>query len=371
MAERSKGDGLEQWHLALPVEGLDHRSSAVFRSLLCSFQKVEFCPKASPSSTSPAHTFIWIAPLSLISWYSSLSPVSFSSFPVFPVAFWCLLHHFTFFSSDTVFYFHTFNSSLNIHLWSLHVRHLFFLSCTICCFLPSPNSSSLSNLPLPHTHPACPLTSPTSSPSDLGQIVLANDVGVDSDLPVAPDGQALPHRTVHLVSKFRWLKSSDVGRASKRTWHYLYGHSLVKSAHLVHSFNQTLWVICKCYLRQVCFPCLVCLTLWAAAVCLTVAGYEDVGQASGSGDFCKGGYGTAVAAAASAQNKPASSVTGPGVGECRHMPDWNNRRKKKTLSLPSSSLCHQPSFSPSLLSFLCLTAVELCLWEDPAHHICF
>ncbi|XP_034561529.1 ubiquitin-associated protein 2-like isoform X3 [Notolabrus celidotus] len=43
-------------------------------------------------------------------------------------------------------------------------------------------------------------------------------------------------------------------------------------------------------------------------------GYEDVGQASGSGDFCKGGYGTAVNAAASAQNKPASSVTGPGVG---------------------------------------------------------
>ncbi|XP_051519628.1 ubiquitin-associated protein 2-like isoform X2 [Myxocyprinus asiaticus] len=44
-------------------------------------------------------------------------------------------------------------------------------------------------------------------------------------------------------------------------------------------------------------------------------GYEDLGQASaGSGDFCKGGYGTAVAAAASVQNKPASSVTGPGVG---------------------------------------------------------
>ncbi|XP_030644625.1 ubiquitin-associated protein 2-like [Chanos chanos] len=48
-------------------------------------------------------------------------------------------------------------------------------------------------------------------------------------------------------------------------------------------------------------------------------GYEDLSQASaGSGDFCKGGYGTAVAAAAavaaSAQNKPTSSVTGPGVG---------------------------------------------------------
>ncbi|XP_031441718.1 ubiquitin-associated protein 2-like isoform X14 [Clupea harengus] len=52
-------------------------------------------------------------------------------------------------------------------------------------------------------------------------------------------------------------------------------------------------------------------------------GYEDMGQASaGSGDFCKGGYATSVAAAAAAaaaaasaaQNKPASSVTGPGVG---------------------------------------------------------
>ncbi|KAL0962539.1 hypothetical protein UPYG_G00341420 [Umbra pygmaea] len=44
-------------------------------------------------------------------------------------------------------------------------------------------------------------------------------------------------------------------------------------------------------------------------------GYEDMGQASGSGDFSKGGYGTAVAAAAaSVQNKPASSVSGPGVG---------------------------------------------------------
>ncbi|XP_036394592.1 ubiquitin-associated protein 2-like isoform X3 [Megalops cyprinoides] len=48
-------------------------------------------------------------------------------------------------------------------------------------------------------------------------------------------------------------------------------------------------------------------------------GYEDMGQASGSGDFCKGGYSAAAAAvaaaaAASAQSKPASSVTGPGVG---------------------------------------------------------
>ncbi|KAJ3608807.1 hypothetical protein NHX12_023337 [Muraenolepis orangiensis] len=48
-------------------------------------------------------------------------------------------------------------------------------------------------------------------------------------------------------------------------------------------------------------------------------GYEDVGQVSGSGDFCKGGYTTvaaaaAAAAAASVQIKPATSVTGPGVG---------------------------------------------------------
>lgn len=78
-----------------------------------------------------------------------------------------------------------------------------------------------------------------------------------------------------------------------------------------------------------------------------------MGQASGSGDFCKGGYGTA--AAASAQNKPASAVSGPGVGECRHMP------RKKNLSLPSSScvtnhppplLCFQ-SFASSLMSCVC------------------
>ncbi|KAG7469466.1 hypothetical protein MATL_G00129200 [Megalops atlanticus] len=47
-------------------------------------------------------------------------------------------------------------------------------------------------------------------------------------------------------------------------------------------------------------------------------GYEDMGQASGSGDFCKGGYSAAAAvaaaAAASVQSKPASSVAGPGVG---------------------------------------------------------
>ena len=82
----------------------------------------------------------------------------------------------------------------------------------------------------------------------------------------------------------------------------------------------------------------MCLTLWAVAVYLTVAGYEDVGQASGSGDFCKGGYGTA--AAASAQNKPASSVSGPGVGECRHMP---KQKEKKTY--PS----RLPLVSPTIL----------------------
>lgn len=120
--------------------------------------------------------------------------------------------------------------------------------------------------------------------------------------------------------------------------------------------------VCKCYVSQVCCPCLVCLTLWAAAVCLTVAGYEDVGQASGSGDFCKGGYGTAVAAAASAQSKPANSVTGPGVGECRHMPKKNQKGgEKKTNPVPPVfSLCHQPFFSTSGSLFFCLIANYRC-----------
>lgn len=69
------------------------------------------------------------------------------------------LHFFCLFCS--IFFFPFLNSSLNIYFWSVHVRHLFVLSCTICCFLPSPNSSSLSSPPShTHTHPACPLTPP-------------------------------------------------------------------------------------------------------------------------------------------------------------------------------------------------------------------
>lgn len=109
--------------------------------------------------------------------------------------------------------------------------------------------------------------------------------------------------------------------------------------------------------------------LWAAAVCLTVAGYEDVGQASGSGDFCKGGYGTAVAAAASAQNKPASSVTGPGVGECRHMPNEEKEKKNCPSRLPPCVTNHP------LLVFLCLIAAPvgntLCIRQSNAACISF
>lgn len=123
---------------------------------------------------------------------------------------------------------------------------------------------------------------------------------------------------------------------------------------MVRGLKQTLSVICKCYPRRVCLPCLVCLMLWAAAVCLTVAGYEDVGQASGSGDFCKGGYGTAVAAAASAQNKPASSVTGPGVGECRHMPNETKNPFPPVFLLVSPTI-----LLLSLHSFLCLMSWSL------------
>lgn len=56
--------------------------------------------------------------------------------------------------------------------------------------------------PPPYTRPACPLTSLTSSPSDLGQMVPANDVSVDSDLLVVPDGQVLLHR------RCSWYQSS-------------------------------------------------------------------------------------------------------------------------------------------------------------------
>lgn len=130
-------------------------------------------------------------------------------------------------------------------------------------------------------------------------------------------------------------------------------------------------VVCTCCVSQVCCPCLVCLTLWAAAVCLTVAGYEDVGQASGSGDFCKGGYGTAVAAAASAQSKPASSVTGPGVGECRQI-QTKKGEKKPTLSLPSYPYVtnhSSPHLAPRSFASSLISAAPV---GSQSHHmICF
>uniref|UniRef100_A0A671PNN6 Ubiquitin-associated protein 2-like n=1 Tax=Sinocyclocheilus anshuiensis TaxID=1608454 RepID=A0A671PNN6_9TELE len=93
-------------------------------------------------------------------------------------------------------------------------------------------------------------------------------------------------------------------------------------------------------------------------------GYEDLGQASaGSGDFCKGGYGTAVAAAAAAaaasvQNKPASSVTGPGVGVSvtssnTGVPDISGSVYTKTQSFEKQGfLTGTPSASFSLPSAL-------------------
>lgn len=84
--------------------------------------------------------------------------------------------------------------------------------------------------------------------------------------------------------------------------------------------------------------------LWGCGCVCPFAGYEDLGQASaGSGDFCKGGYGNAVAAAAaaaaaSAQNKPASSVTAPGVGECTRTP--NALSLSPPPSLPLISYVH-------------------------------
>lgn len=62
LTEWEREDGLEQWHLALPVsitEGLDYRSPAVFHSLLCSFQKVEFAPRLHlPPHHLHTHKFI-------------------------------------------------------------------------------------------------------------------------------------------------------------------------------------------------------------------------------------------------------------------------------------------------------------------------
>lgn len=98
-------------------------------------------------------------------------------------------------------------------------------------------------LPTPppsHTHIPLPAPSlpPHLFPSDLGQIVLANDIGVDSNFPVAPDGQALAHGTMHVMSKFRRLKYFDLIIVCWRTWHYLHCQSLIKPVHVAQQFQN-------------------------------------------------------------------------------------------------------------------------------------
>lgn len=159
------------------VAGFISWSPAVCHSLLCSFQRCQFCLEASsPSTTSSAHasqtrhTFI-----SLI-----LLPIVFKDF-IFPVLVASGLYTV---SVILITIFIHLNSSLHIHSWWARVQQPFFvLSCTICCFLPSPDSK----LTLLAAPPPRPL--PHLLPSDLGQIVLANDIAVNSDLAVAP----LPH----------------------------------------------------------------------------------------------------------------------------------------------------------------------------------
>lgn len=137
--------------------------------------------------------------------------------------------------------------------------------------------------------------------------------GVNCDLLVAPFERCLQYKTVNNGEQFQQIT----------VWHCWQHHRFIES---LLGWCTVSNKRCQSCLQVLCESGLLPLpgvsnAVGCGCVCLTVAGYEDVGQASGSGDFCKGGYGTAVAAAASAQSKPASSVTGPGVGECRHMPN--------------------------------------------------
>lgn len=198
-------DGFAQWHLVLRVykRGIDYGFPAVFHSLLCSFQKVSL-----PSTTShppPAPTNSTHHPVMFCNG-TPLRAHFFAVVSYFPRGFLVSAHliTLTFLTgiSDKDFFilFSYFNSSLNIHPCATPIcsklHHLLLSAITRL-------KLTLQLPPLPHTHPACPLTPPTTSPSDLARIELANDVGDDSDLLVALDWQASPLRTMHLVSEFR------------------------------------------------------------------------------------------------------------------------------------------------------------------------
>lgn len=129
--------------------------SCCFRGLLCSFYEVFL--RALPLITSLAHNYDlnyhFFSPYFLFSSFVSL-------LFVFPHGFQKFVTHLYPFSSPALTCFCSFIFFHTLH--PQHAHHPFVLSWTICCFLTSPHSNSLST-PFPHT-PCLPLTSLTSFP---------------------------------------------------------------------------------------------------------------------------------------------------------------------------------------------------------------
>lgn len=156
-----RGGGVAQRHLLFGVykRGLDSGSSAVFHSLLCSFQKVSLPsttshPPLTPTNSTP-HPAMFCNRTPLRAHFPSV--VSY-----FPCGFLVSTHFITLtfltgISDKDVFFFlfSYFNSSLNIHPCATPIcsklHHLLLSAITRL-------KLTLQLPPLPHTHPACPLT---------------------------------------------------------------------------------------------------------------------------------------------------------------------------------------------------------------------
>lgn len=215
---------------------------------------------------SPSHTFILnttngslITLPYLLQWFPFEHSIS-SSFVVYqwPSGIYSVTFIYSFLFQRCCVVLSYLNSSLALHLWSHCVQTpvCCTVSCTICCFLLSPNSSSLFTSPTtPPAHTSLP------APSLPPPLRLGSNSTCKWWLALILTCLLYWMARLCHTAQCSWRHSSEIyskvlgcWNVLSLTWRHLHCHGLVKPVHVAHRFIKMLWIICKYYLRQVCFP---------------------------------------------------------------------------------------------------------------------
>lgn len=137
-------------------------------------------------------------------------------------------------------------------------------------------------------------------------------------------------------------------------------------------------VVCKCYLRQVC-PCLVCLTLWAVAVCWLLQAMRMWASLQGVGISVKAD--TALPSPLLLLHKTSQPAQSPGLESVSPVTCQNqeitstfpSRLPPCVDTHPALSVCCR-SLPSLLMSYACMTSWDttrccLSFLSSAAHHI--